>query len=123
MQQESRLRIGWRKDDDLHPTYWVYAEHPKKGEQKDSDLVVVDPVNIANHCVIVAQSGSGKSFFLGRIVEEILLETKSRCLIFDPNSDFSKVYLSKGEENWKDDPETSSYDIDSGLGFLTHDKD
>ena len=118
----SKLRIGWRVDDDLHPTYWRYNEHAKKGEQKDSDLVTIDPRNMANHCAIVAQSGSGKSYFLGRIIEELLLETRSRCLVFDPNSDFSKIFSTKDEQNWEEDPGKLSYNSDTGLGFLTHER-
>ena len=106
--QMSLPRIGWRVDDKLHPTYWVYNENAEKGGQKDSDLLIPDPENMANHCVIVAQSGSGKSFFLGRIIEELLLETRCRCLIFDPNSDFSKVYSTKDKENWENDPNKPS---------------
>lgn len=39
--------------------------------------------------IIIGQSGCGKSFLLGRIIEELsLVTTKSRILIIDPNSDF-----------------------------------
>jgi DNA helicase HerA-like ATPase len=43
---------------------------------------------LKKHMAILAQSGSGKSFFLGRLIEEIVLRTRARVLIFDPNSDF-----------------------------------
>src|ERR1041384_1945747 len=39
----------------------------------------------------IAQSGSGKSFFVGRLIEEIALRTHARCLILDPNADFRKI--------------------------------
>jgi DNA helicase HerA-like ATPase len=36
-------------------------------------------------------SGSGKSFFLGRLLEEIVIRTKCRCIVFDPNADFRRI--------------------------------
>ena len=46
---------------------------------------------IANHTAILAQSGSGKSFLVGRLVEEILLKTRCRVLILDANGGFRNV--------------------------------
>jgi hypothetical protein len=69
-----------------------------------------------SHTVIVAQSGSGKSFFLGRLVEELLMRTKCRCLIFDPNGDFSCMDQIN-EDVWQE----SSYDLRSGNALLSHD--
>jgi DNA helicase HerA-like ATPase len=37
------------------------------------------------HTAIIAQSGSGKSFMLGRLLEEIAIRTKARFLILDPS--------------------------------------
>jgi hypothetical protein len=45
---------------------------------------------LAAHTAIIAQSGSGKSFALGRLLEEIAGKTRSRVFILDPNSDFAK---------------------------------
>src|SRR5262249_52183943 len=42
------------------------------------------------HTAIIAQSGSGKSFTLGRLLEEIVSKTLARILVLDPNSDFVK---------------------------------
>jgi hypothetical protein len=42
------------------------------------------------HTAVIAQSGSGKSFMLGRLLEEIVSKTQARVLILDPNSDFVK---------------------------------
>nr|WP_256468823.1 DUF87 domain-containing protein [Bradyrhizobium sp. 173] len=38
--------------------------------------------------LVVGQSGSGKSFMLARLMEEILLRTRARIVIVDPNGDF-----------------------------------
>ncbi len=43
------------------------------------------------HTAMLAQSGSGKSFALGRFIEELALKTASRVLILDPNSDFIRI--------------------------------
>ncbi len=37
---------------------------------------------------IMGQSGSGKTFALGIILEQLLLETDLRMVVIDPNSDF-----------------------------------
>lgn len=51
----------------------------------------------SKHTAILAQSGSGKSFFLGRLVEELLIKTECRVLILDPNSDFVRIHeVAKG---------------------------
>ncbi|HVG34669.1 MAG TPA: DUF87 domain-containing protein [Pyrinomonadaceae bacterium] len=57
------------------PRYWVGAD-PKAGDQLIDDLVAISSDAIGSHTAIIAQSGSGKSFFLGRLIEEILLRTK-----------------------------------------------
>lgn len=61
----------------------------------------LEPGQIAKHTAIIAQSGSGKSFFLGRFVEEILLQTKANILLFDPNGDFLRVSDVESEDSWK----------------------
>lgn len=40
------------------------------------------------HTFLCGQSGSGKTFALGVILERLLLETQLRVIIIDPNSDF-----------------------------------
>lgn len=60
------------------------------------------PVNLRapglkSHTAIIAQSGSGKSFMLGRLLEEIASKTYARVVILDPNSDF--VRFSEVEPN------------------------
>ncbi len=99
----SDLVIGWVVGDHLIPTYWLNSS-AKAGEQSASDLVSVSPTAMTNHTVIVAQSGSGKSFFLGRLIEEIGLRTMARCVVLDPNADFrqlSEVLPSKSWSNAK----------------------
>ena len=90
------LDLGWVVDEQLHPKYWVahpnYWLESKDSDPKDSDMARIPTEDMDTHTVIIAQSGSGKSFFLGRLVEEIMLKSKSRCLILDPNGDFRNIH-------------------------------
>jgi DNA helicase HerA-like ATPase len=43
------------------------------------------------HTLLCGQSGSGKTYALGVILEQLLLETSLRLVILDPNSDFVRV--------------------------------
>lgn len=85
------LVLGWKIDDYGDPQYWTDGK-AKVGLQNDSDLIIVSADKIDTHTILIAQSGSGKSFFLGRLIEEILLKTKANCLIFDPNGDFRRIH-------------------------------
>src|SRR5438876_4635337 len=51
----------------------------------------IDAKSIGCHTVVLAQSGSGKSFMVGRLIEEILLKTNARVIVLDPNSDFVRL--------------------------------
>jgi hypothetical protein len=53
--------------------------------------IPLEAKKFAKHTAILAQSGSGKSFFLGRLVEELLIKTNCKILVLDPNSDFVKA--------------------------------
>jgi len=53
--------------------------------------LTVEASSLARHSAILAQSGSGKSFLLGRLLEELLLKTKARVIVLDPNSDFVRI--------------------------------
>ena len=43
------------------------------------------------HTFLCGQSGSGKTFALGVILERLLLETELKVIILDPNSDFVRL--------------------------------
>jgi hypothetical protein len=51
----------------------------------------IDAKRLGCHTAVLAQSGSGKSFMVGRLIEEILLKTKARVVVLDPNSDFVRL--------------------------------
>ncbi len=52
---------------------------------------LVDPRSLGCHTAVLAQSGSGKSFLVGRLIEELLIKTKARIVVLDPNSDFVRL--------------------------------
>ena len=54
-------------------------------------LIKIDYSGLLHHTLIVGQSGGGKSFFVARLVEEILLRTRARVLVIDPNGDFRQI--------------------------------
>lgn len=60
------------------------------GVKSDLSPFNVDLNALTRGLVVIGQSGCGKSFLVGRLIEEIIRKTteKSRILIIDPNSDF-----------------------------------
>lgn len=110
----ANLVLGWTVTDGLDPSYWILTD-ARPGRHESKHTVQVAPQSIAHHTVIVAQSGSGKSFFLGRLIEEIILKTKSRVLIFDPNADFRSIDKPAPETLWTQDV---MYDFGKRRGFL-----
>jgi Helicase HerA, central domain len=95
----SKLTLGWRINEGLEPEYWL-PRGAKPGLQPSSAVITAPTEAMAHHSIIVAQSGSGKSFFLGRLIEELLLMSKSRVLVFDPNSDFRKFNVVVDRKKW-----------------------
>src|SRR5437016_3015754 len=113
---ESFLTLGWvvRNRD---PKYWLSDDpKPMPGKQHADDLVCIPAHLMAAHTAIIAQSGSGKSFFLGRLVEELMLQTSAKCLILDPNADFRRIHETKEESLWK----KAEYDRWERKGVLPH---
>ena len=43
------------------------------------------------HTFLCGQSGSGKSYALSVMLEQLLLETDLRIVVLDPNSDFARL--------------------------------
>jgi len=107
------LVLGWRVDSEGSPLFWL-DENATSGGQNDSHVISIPRTRVANHSVIIAQSGSGKSFLLGRLVEELVLKTRARCLILDPNGDFRRIHETQAETLWDD----ARYDVRTGSGRL-----
>jgi len=114
----SSLVLGWEVDDESRkPIFWQRAD-AKPGLQTIDQLVATPSTAIANHAVIIAQSGSGKSYFLGRVLEEVLIKTRCKILVLDPNADFRKVEGVKKPEHWTDS-KLFQYNPPMSPGFLT----
>lgn len=116
MQSEttSKLILGWKVNSNLDPEYWL-DRNQKPGLQDEEELITISSKVIANHTAILAQSGSGKSFFLGRLIEEIMVRTKANCIVLDPNADFTRA-RDVNEGLWK----SVEFDVRSGIGALPH---
>lgn len=114
----SRLDIGFRIPwDKVHPLYWEANPQGPSGAHADTDVLSISSDALATNAIIVAQSGSGKSFLLGRLIEEIILNTKARCLVLDPNADY-RLVSEVNSALWDD----AGYDIKDRRGFLPTEK-
>jgi DNA helicase HerA-like ATPase len=51
----------------------------------------LDARGFGRHTFLCGQSGSGKTFSLGVVLDRLLLETKLRVVVLDPNSDFVRL--------------------------------
>lgn len=51
----------------------------------------VDAGGFDRHTFLCGQSGSGKTYALGTILEQLLLQTSLRLIVLDPNSDFVRL--------------------------------
>jgi hypothetical protein len=57
---------------------------------RDEVRVVIDPNGFRKHVAIIAQTGAGKSYLVGLILER-LLPLGATIIVFDPNSDYVKM--------------------------------
>jgi DNA helicase HerA-like ATPase len=77
---------------------WLAATAPHRARLAVGELSLVDDVPFSldaggfdRHTFLCGQSGSGKSYSLGLVLEQLLLETDLRIVILDPNSDFARL--------------------------------
>jgi hypothetical protein len=54
--------------------------------------LALDAGAFRRHTFLCGQSGSGKTYALGTILERLLLETRLRIVVLDPNSDFVRFH-------------------------------
>jgi hypothetical protein len=67
---------------------------------KTHAIANASPSDLKVHTMVLGQSGSGKSFFLARLLEELLLKTKARIVAIDPNGDFETFFAPREEDFW-----------------------
>jgi DNA helicase HerA-like ATPase len=85
---------------------WLTRTRPERASLDVGELVLAPGVRFAldaggfdRHTFLCGQSGSGKTYSLGLVLERLLLETDLRIVILDPNSDFVRLgHLRDGVE-------------------------
>ncbi len=77
---------------------WLERTRPQRASLEVGELVLargvpfsLDAGGFDRHTFLCGQSGSGKTYSLGLVLEQLLLETDLRILILDPNSDFVRL--------------------------------
>jgi uncharacterized protein len=77
---------------------WLERARPPRAGLEVGELALADGVaaeldagGFDRHTFLCGQSGSGKTYSLGLVLERLLLETDLRIVILDPNSDFVRL--------------------------------
>jgi hypothetical protein len=77
---------------------WLHAGAPKRAVLPAGELTFapglthgLDAGGFDRHTFLCGQSGSGKTYALGVLLERLLLSTSLRVVVLDPNSDFVRI--------------------------------
>ena len=77
---------------------WLERMRPKRAQLDVGELRLVPGVRFSldaggfdRHTFFCGQSGSGKTYALGTVLEQLLLQTTLRVVVLDPNSDFVRL--------------------------------
>jgi uncharacterized protein len=77
---------------------WLDRTRPRRAQLPIGELATAPGVGLAldaggfdRHTFLCGQSGSGKTYSLGVMLEQLLLETSLRIVILDPNSDYVRL--------------------------------
>ena len=83
---------------------WLGRGAPAGARLEAGELALVpgvplglDAAGLARHTVVCGQSGSGKTYALGVLLERLLLETTLRIVVLDPNSDHVRIGAVRGD--------------------------
>jgi uncharacterized protein len=89
---------------------WLDRTRPKRPALEVGELALVrgvplglDAGGFGRHTFICGQSGSGKTYALGVLLERLLMATRLRVVVLDPNSDYVRL----GEPREDADPEAA----------------
>jgi uncharacterized protein len=89
---------------------WLESARPPRAALDVGELLVepslrflLDAGGFDRHTFFCGQSGSGKTFALGTVLEQLLLRTSLRIVVLDPNSDYVRLTEVRG-------------DVEDGLG-------
>ena len=90
---------------------WLERTAKPRARLRIGELALADGVayeldagGFDRHTFLCGQSGSGKTYSLGVILEQLLLETSLRIVILDPNSDYVRLTEVRPDA----DPETAA---------------
>jgi uncharacterized protein len=77
---------------------WLAASQPARATPSIGELLLapgvpatLDAGGFDRHTFLCGQSGSGKTYSLGLVLERLLVETDLRLIILDPNSDYVRL--------------------------------
>ena len=77
---------------------WLAASRPARATPSVGELLLapgvpatIDAGGFDRHTFLCGQSGSGKTYSLGLVLERLLVETNLRLIILDPNSDYVRL--------------------------------
>jgi uncharacterized protein len=95
---------------------WLERERPPSAALDIGELALapgvpfaLDGAGFGRHTLLCGQSGSGKTYSLGVLLEWLLMETVLRVLVLDPNSD----YVGLGEPRTDADPASAERYVES----------
>jgi hypothetical protein len=92
---------------------WSGANAPGRAVLRAGELLLapglvhgLDAGGFDRHTFLCGQSGSGKTYALGVLLEQLLLETSLRIVVLDPNSDFARIAggTARARDPERDDP-------------------
>jgi uncharacterized protein len=77
---------------------WLDGTRPDGAQLEVGELALahgvsfgLDAGGFGRHTFVCGQSGSGKTYSLGVLLERLLMETKLRVVVLDPNSDYVRL--------------------------------
>ncbi|HWH99438.1 MAG TPA: DUF87 domain-containing protein [Propionibacteriaceae bacterium] len=77
---------------------WVRPNAPRRAGLEIGELAlapgvaaILDSGWLGRHTFMCGQSGSGKTYALGLLLERVLAETTIRIVVLDPNSDYVRL--------------------------------
>ena len=102
---------------------WLHESAPRRAILPAGELLHAPGVTLGldaggfnRHTLLCGQSGSGKTYALGVLIERLLLETGLRMVILDPNSDFVRL----DEVRAGVDPDLAARYEDATAGVVVH---
>jgi uncharacterized protein len=77
---------------------WLESTRPDRAQLEVGELALahgvpfrLDAGGFGRHTFLCGQSGSGKTYSLGVLLERLLMETNLRVVVLDPNSDYVRL--------------------------------